>query len=313
MEIDVSVVIPVKDEEKTLLELADGIRKALDGSGKTYELIFIDDGSVDDGLERMKEIRSAFARTRIIRFVRNFGKSAALAAGFERSRGNIIITIDADLQDDPSEIPRFIEAIEQGFHLVTGWKMDRKDPMEKKVLSRIANWVTNKASGIQIHDMNCGFKAYQRQVTENIRLYGDLHRFIPTLAAAKGFTVTEIPVKHHPRRHGKSKYGLERVPRGFFDLLTVIFLTQYAKRPLHLFGGIGVSIGAVGFAALAYLTALWLMGMGPIGTRPLFMGGVMLMLLGAQLLSIGLVGELITHMSFRQGEQYVVLEELGHQ
>lgn len=305
--IDVTVVVPALNERETLAELCRRVAAALDG--RSFEVILVDDGSSDGTFEVMKSLHDADPRVRVVRFLRNFGKSAALAAGFERARGAQVVTIDADLQDDPDEIPRLLAGLESA-DLVTGWKQDRQDPPGKTIPSRFANFVTGRLSGVQVHDMNCGFKAYRREVVQNLRLYGDLHRFIPVLAAARGFTVAELPVRHHPRRHGVSKYGLGRLPRGFFDLLTALFLTQYARRPLHLFGGIGASLAAVGLACLAYLSALWLLGEGPIGTRPLFLGGIMLMLLGAQLLSIGLVGELITHHTYRPGEQYLVREEL---
>jgi glycosyltransferase involved in cell wall biosynthesis len=305
----VSVIVPVKNEKESLFELYNGIESAFDETENDFEIIMVDDGSTDDSYLEMEKICEKDQRVRAVRFIKNFGKSAALAAGFERAKGDIIITIDADLQDDPSEIPRFLYEIKDGAHLVTGWKKDRKDPFEKRFASKIANAVTSYLTGIKVHDMNCGFKAYRKEVAGSLKLYGDLHRFIPAMAAARGFLIKEIPVKHNPRKYGKSKYGMERLSRGFFDLLTVLFLTQYARRPLHLFGATGVFFGSLGFIALSYLSVLWLMGLGPIGTRPLFMGGVMLMLLGAQLLSLGLVGELITNMSFKSGEQYIVMEE----
>ena len=309
---DVSIVVPAKDEEKSLTELFDKIRETMEGEGLSFEVIFVDDGSTDSTFSVITGLAEKDGRVKGIRFIKNFGKSAALAAGFERARAKIIVTMDADLQDDPTEIPNLIETMEkEGAHLVSGWKKDRKDPADRKAASRIFNSVAGALSGVKVHDMNCGLKAYRREVTEGIRLYGDLHRFIPALAAARGFKVAEVPVRHHPRVHGRSRYGLERVPRGMFDLLTVIFLTQYARRPLHLFGGVGLGLGFLGFVALLYLTVLWFMGLGPIGTRPLFMGGIMLLLLGAQLLSLGLVGELITNLTYRPGEQYIVSEETG--
>ncbi len=311
--LDVSVVVPAKDEEHTIFELVEKIRGVLEDKGKSFEIILVDDGSTDGSFAKMKELAGSDRRVRAVRFLRNFGKSAALSAGFERSSGRIIITIDADLQDDPAEIPALLEEIDKGYHLVSGWKKERRDPPGKRLSSRLANLVTGVLSGVRVHDMNCGFKAYRREVAKSLRIYGDLHRFIPALAGAQGFTVSEVPVRHHARRYGKSKYGLSRMPRGFFDLLTVLFITQYARRPLHLFGGIGVSLGSIGFVALLYLTIIWFIpGHGPIGTRPLFMGGIMLMILGAQLLSLGLVGELITHNSFRASDQYAVEEDTGH-
>jgi glycosyltransferase involved in cell wall biosynthesis len=307
--IDISVVAPAKDEERSLDELHRGIVAALAPTGKSFELILIDDGSRDGTLAEMKRLRAADPRVRVVSFLKNFGKSAALAAGFERARGDIVITIDSDLQDDPAEIPRFLDAIAAGAHLVTGWKTDRRDPAGRRLASRIANGVTSAFTGAKVHDMNCGFKAYRRMVIEQLALYGDLHRFVPALAAARGFTVAEIPVHHRARPYGQSRYGLERLPRGFFDLLTVLFLTAYARRPLHLFGGMGLGFAGLGFLALAYLSVLWFLDLGPIGTRPLFMGGIMLMILGAQLLSLGLVGELITNLATKPRDHYVVAEE----
>lgn len=308
--VDVSVVVPVKDEEQTLADLAAQVTEVLTKAGKSFELIFVDDGSADQSFRVMRELHEKDPRVRAARFLKNFGKSAALSAGFERARGKVIVTMDADLQDDPLEIPRLLAALEAGAHLVSGWKKERQDPWGRRAASWLANTATGFLSGVKLHDMNCGFKAYRREVIQNLRIYGDLHRFIPALAAARGFTVTELPVQHHPRRFGHSKFGLSRV-RSVFDLLTVLFLTQYARRPLHLFGGIGLSLAGMGGLALLYLTVLWFQGLRPIGTRPLFMGGIMLLLLGAQLLSLGLVGELVTHLSHRPADQSIVEEELG--
>ncbi len=308
--VQVSVVAPAKEEENTIRGVYEGVRQALEGSGKSFELIFVDDGSKDHTFQEMKDLAGEDSRVHAVRFLKNFGKSAALAAGFERSRGEYVITLDSDLQDDPSEIPRFIEALEAGAHLVSGWKKGRRDPFTRRLASRVFNAVTRLMSGVKVHDINCGFKGYRKEVVSSLVLYGELHRFIPALASARGFSVSEIEVKHHPRKYGRSRYGLERMPRGFFDLLTVLFLTQYARRPLHLFGGAGALLGLLGFAALLYLTAIWFMGIRPIGTRPLFMGGILLLLLGAQLFSLGLIGELIANITHRPGEQYVVTEEL---
>ncbi len=304
----VSVVIPAKDEAESLEELWSRLVEVLDGLGIAFEIIFVDDGSVDDSERILRSIRERDNRVKVIVFQRNFGKSAALSAGFSIASGEMVFTMDADLQDDPSEIPRFVEEMEKGFDLVSGWKKERHDPLIKVVLSRIFNKVTAWMSGVRIHDFNCGFKCYRRHVLEGIKIYGELHRYIPALAGSHGFRVSEIEVRHHPRKHGRSRYGLERIPRGFFDLLTVQFLTGYALRPLHLFGGMGAVSFLLGFAALAYLTVLWFMDKGPIGTRPLFLGGIMLLLLGAQVISLGLLAELFLHLAARPEDQYIIKE-----
>jgi glycosyltransferase involved in cell wall biosynthesis len=307
---DISLVIPCKDEAESLQELYARIKEVIEGMGRTFEIIFVDDGSVDNSLQVMRNLRDRDPRIKVISLQRNFGKSAALSAGFIKLSGKLVFTIDADLQDDPEEIPRFIQEIEKGHDLTSGWKKDRQDPFLKIILSRIFNTVTAWLSGVKIHDFNCGFKCYRREVLETVKIYGELHRFIPALAGARGFRVSEIVVKHHPRIHGKSKYGLERVPRGFFDLLTVLFISEYARRPLHLFGGLGALSFLMGFSALAYLTVLWFLDKGPIGTRPLFLGGIMLLLLGAQIMSLGLLAELILHLSARPEDQYIIKEIL---
>jgi len=304
--VQISVVVPVKDEQATLSELYSRLRLELENLGRSFELIFVNDGSEDSSGKILAELAEKDARVRVIEFTRNFGKSSALGCGFSVARGDYVITIDADLQDEPKEVARFIEKLEQGFDLVSGWKRNRRDPLGKRVLSRIFNQVVRLISGVELHDFNCGYKAIQREALAGVKLYGELHRYLPVLIAHRGYKIAEIEVLHHPRSSGKSKYGIERVPRGFFDLLTIMFLTQYAYRPLHLFGGIGFGLGFLGFCALAYLTALWFLGQRPIGTRPLFMGGILLLLLGAQLLSLGLIGELFLKLNIRAEPPYII-------
>ena len=304
--VDISVVIPVKDEQESLPELHQQLGEELQTLGKSYELIFINDGSTDNSGPALAELKAKDDRVRVIEFTRNFGKSAALSAGFELAAGNYIVMIDADLQDDPGELGRFIAKLDQGYDLVSGWKVKRRDPTGKLILSRIFNTAVRWISGVGLHDFNCGFKAMRRQALEGIQLYGDLHRYLAVMIAYRGYRVGEIEVEHHARRFGRSKYGFGRIPRGFFDLLTVIFITQYAYRPLHLFGGIGSLLGLLGFAALSYLTVLWFMGQRPIGNRPLFTGGVMLLLLGVQLLSLGLIGELLLKLNVRKQPPYTI-------
>jgi len=306
----ISVIVPVKDEAGSLAELHRQLVAALSGAGRPFELIFVDDGSADSSFQVMQSLFEQDPRVRVVKLLRNFGKSAALAAGFDRALGETVITLDGDLQDDPGEIPQFLQKLEEGYHLVSGWKKLRRDPFSRRLLSRLFNLVTARLSGMEIHDFNCGFKAYRREALGRLQLYGELHRYIPALLGAQGFRVAEIEVRHHPRRSGHSKYGLARIPRGFLDLLTVLFLTQYARRPLHLFGGLGLLSSLLGAASLAYLTALWFLGQRPIGTRPLFLGGIMLLLLGAQVLSLGLLGELITHLALRGEAPYLVQVEL---
>jgi glycosyltransferase involved in cell wall biosynthesis len=229
----------------------------------------------------------------VIRLRRNFGKAAALAAGFAQARGDTVVTIDADLQDDPGEIPKLLVKLEEGFDLVSGWKQKRRDPLRRRVLSRIFNLVTGRVSGLRLHDLNCGLKAYRAEVVRGLRLYGELHRFIPVLAHYRGYRVAELPVNHRPREHGRSRYGLERYVRGFLDLLTVSFIGRYRHRPLHLFGGLGLVLGFLGFAILVYLTVVKLLGHA-IGERPLLTLGVLLVVVGLQFFSLGLISEMLT-------------------
>ena len=289
----VSVVVPLLNEESSLEELYREIAAALEPRGEPFEVVFVDDGSTDGSLAALGRIHDAMSNVVIVQLRRNFGKAAALQAGFLEARGEVIVTIDADLQDDPAEIPQLLAKLDEGCDLVSGWKTRRNDPFLRKLFSRIFNWTTGLISGVRLHDVNCGLKAYRAEVLQDMRLYGELHRFIPVLAAYQGYRIAEIPVNHRPRQHGRSRYGPERYLRGFFDLLSVTFMGRYRYRPLHLFGGIGLLMGAVGFIVLLYLTVLWFWGEG-IGTRPLLTLGVLLMVVGIQFVSLGLISELIT-------------------
>ena len=308
---EISVVVPLKNEQESLAELYRLLRGELEKLGKSFELIFVNDGSDDDSGKILAGLHEQDSRVRVAEFSRNFGKSAALSCGFDLARGDYIVIIDADLQDDPKEIPRMIEKLEQGADLVSGWKKVRQDPLGRRVLSKIFNGVVRTVSGVKLHDFNCGFKAMRREALAGVRLHGDLHRYLPVMIAHRGFQVTELAVEHHARKFGRSKYGFERIPRGFFDLLTIIFITQYSWRPLHLFGGIGILSGFLGFCALLYLTVLWFLGQGPIGTRPLFLGGVMLIVVGVQLLSVGLIGELFLKLNSRSEPPYNLKRLIG--
>ncbi len=290
----ISVVIPVYDEEESLKALSSGIQTVLDSLQNNYELIFVDDGSRDGSMGKLEALHEKDGRIKVIQLRDNFGKSVALSVGFEHAQGEIIFTMDADLQDDPKEIPRFLEKLEAGYDLVSGWKFKRHDPIGKTLPSRIFNRAVSLMTGIKLHDFNCGFKCYRREVVENILLYGELHRFVPVLARWKGFRVTEIKVDHHPRIHGASKYGMERFTRGFLDLLTVLFLTRYLKRPLHLFGGIGLFCLIPGVFLSAWFILQWLIGL-PMHVRPLMVFGWVAIILGIQFISMGLLGEMLIH------------------
>ena len=290
-----SIVIPAYDEAESLPILLKQLQAVLKTHALCAEVIFIDDGSTDETpvvLEHLATQTQLFP-VRVIHFRRNRGKAEALTAGFQKATGNIVITMDADLQDDPAEIPKLLETLEnEDRDLVSGWKYPRKDPFEKRAFSFVFNRVTALLTGVKLHDMNCGFKAYRVEVVKDMHLYGDLHRYIPILAHQVGYKVGEVKVKHHPRRFGLSKYGFKRIPKGFFDLLTVIFLTKYLKRPLHVFGTIGGLVSLIGVLIGLYLAFLWIVE-GGVGFRPLLLLSVLMVILGAQFFSIGLLGELM--------------------
>ena len=289
----ISVVVPVYNEERSVALLLDELRSTLEGVGADWQAVFVDDGSTDGTFAALTRLHAAADNVRVVRLRRNFGKAAALAAGFAQAQGDVIVTIDGDLQDDPAEIPRLLAKLDEGFDLVSGWKTRRRDPWSRRLLSRIFNGVAGRISGIRLHDMNCGFKAYRADVVRGLPLYGELHRFIPVLAHYRGYRIAELPVNHRPRAHGRSRYGLERYLRGFLDLLTVAFMGRYRHRPLHLFGGLGLLLGAAGIAVLAYLTVVKFGGHA-IGQRPLLTLGVLFVVVGLQFFSLGLISEMIT-------------------
>jgi glycosyltransferase involved in cell wall biosynthesis len=308
---DVSIVIPVFDEEESLRELADRIREACDGAGLRFEAWLIDDGSRDGSWLAMTEIHGADPRFRAIRFRRNYGKSAALAIGFERAQGAFVITMDADLQDDPAEIPALVEMLREGYDLVSGWKKKRHDPLSKTIPSRFFNFVTRRLSSIPLHDFNCGLKAYRVEVVRSVRVYGELHRYIPLLAQWEGYTrIGERVVTHHPRKFGRTKFGLERFVRGFLDLLSVLFLTRFAARPLHFFGALGSLAFIGGFAISLWLSIDKLIFGRPIGDRPLLLLGVLLILVGVQMFTTGLIGQLLVVPQRESTDGYDVREVL---
>jgi glycosyltransferase involved in cell wall biosynthesis len=308
---DVSIVVPVFDEEESLPALASEIREACEEAGLSFEVWLVDDGSRDGSWETIGRIRSGDPRFSGLRLRRNYGKSAALSAGFARVTGRYTITMDADLQDNPAEIPGLIARLEEGFDLVSGWKQERRDPLSKTIPSRFFNYVTRKISGIPLHDFNCGLKAYRTEVIKSVKVYGELHRYIPMLAGWEGYTrITEKPVEHRPRQYGRTKFGLERFVRGFLDLISVVFLTRFAIRPMHFFGGFGTLAFFVGLVISAYLTVDKLVFGNPIGNRPMLLLGLLLLLLGAQMFSTGLLGEMMLQTRMEHEQHYQIRETL---
>lgn len=302
---DLSIIIPLFNEEESLTSLHSELKSALRDFGKSYEIIFIDDGSVDNSWSVLEKLHAADKDVKGIQFRKNSGKAAALSAGFKYAKGKVIVTMDADLQDDSEEIPKFIKKLDEGYDLVSGWRFERQDPISKTLPSKIFNYLTSRLTKIRIHDFNCGFKAYRKEVIKDIELYGELHRYIPVLAHWKGYKVGEMKVKHHPRAHGKSKYGIVRLFRGFTDLLTVTFLTRYMKKPLHLFGSIGFLLFLLGFIVNVYFAVLWLLGQGS-RVRPLLLLGILLMLIGFQVVSTGLIGEIIVSTQGKADDEYTI-------
>ena len=295
--IKLSVVVPVYNECESLEELYGEIKKVFETLHETGEIIFVDDGSRDGSYDVLSRLREKDAQVRVIRFLTNYGKAAALRAGFDAAGGSYVVTMDADLQDDPAEIPALIEALEDGLDMVSGWKKKRHDPLSKTIPSKLFNTAVRFFSGLSLHDFNCGLKAYRRDVVKTLTLYGELHRYIPVIAKFNGFRVGEIVVNHRPRKYGRSKYGSKRFISGFLDLLTVILLTRYTSKPLHFFGSVGLVFCFFGGIVNLYIVKLWIeSGFRNIqGHQPLLVGGVFLFLLGIQFISTGLLAELITH------------------
>lgn len=310
--VDVSFVVPVYEEAASLRELAEQIRDACDALGKSHAIWFIDDGSRDDSWQVIRALAGEDARVRGVRLRRNYGKSAALATGFARARGEIVVTMDADLQDDPAELPRFLEKLDEGYDLVSGWKRVRHDPLSKTLPSRFFNRVTAIASGIPLHDFNCGFKAYRSEVVRSVKVYGELHRYIPLLAKWEGYgRIAEVPVNHRPRKYGSTKFGLERFVRGFLDLISVVFLTRFAARPMHFFGSLGTLAFGGGFVVSLWLSVEKIVYGMPLSDRPLLLLGVLMILAGIQLFTIGLVGEMIVRPRMERTDTYHVDEQVG--
>lgn len=319
-----SIIVPVLNERESLPQLLAEIVRSGERHGVEYEVIFVDDGSRDGSWEAIRQLSEQDQRVSGIRFRRNFGKAAALTAGMRAARGDLVLMMDADLQDDPAEIPNFLNKLNEGFDVVNGWKQRRLDPWHKVFPSRVFNWMIGRLTGLKLHDHNCGLKLFRADVAREITIYGELHRFIPVLAHAKGFRVTEIAVHHRERQFGRSKYGVRRFLRGFLDLLTVKFLTGFGQRPQHMLGAIGLMFLGLGFMGLGYLAVLWLMmnvpplwgsapliAVSPIGPRPLLAYSVAAALLGGQSLSLGLLAELIVSNTVREQTTFSIAERAG--
>lgn len=314
----ISFVIPVLNEAPSLLQLYEEIRHVSQSHDYDYEIIFVNDGSTDDSWQIIKRLASDDPRIKALRFRRNFGKAAALMAGFSRATKPFVLTMDADLQDDPAETPNFLLEMDKGVDLVSGWKKVRHDPWHKVLPSRVFNWLVGAMTGVRLHDHNCGMKCYRREVIQEITIYGELHRFIPVLARARGFRVSEIVIHHRPRQYGHSKYGVARFIKGFLDLLTVRFLTGFGSRPQHFLGGIGLIAFLMGGLILTFLAVEWGMsrimpGMEVVylRDRPLVIYSLGLLLLGAQLMSVGFLAELLTAYHIRNEKTYSLAEEIG--
>ncbi|MFN2290302.1 MAG: glycosyltransferase family 2 protein [Anaerolineae bacterium] len=311
---DISVVVPVLNEEESLPILHQQLTEVLAGSGYQYEIIVVDDGSTDASFEILRQLQVDDTQLRVVRFRRNYGQTAAFAAGFDRARGDAIVTIDADLQNDPADIPALVEKMTEGYDVVSGWRIDRKDRfLDRRLPSILANRLIGWTTGVRIHDYGCSLKAYRREVLDDVQLYGELHRFIPALAHAAGARVTEIPVRHHPRRFGRAKYGLSRTLKVVLDVLAVRFLMSFSTRPIHIFGLLGLLSSAIGAILLLYLAIVRLFLQQPIANRPLLLLAILLTMLGVQLVTSGLLAEMVTRTYYEsQGKPiYTVREELG--
>ncbi|MGQ9626795.1 MAG: glycosyltransferase family 2 protein [Anaerolineae bacterium] len=310
--INLSIVIPLYNEEENIRPLYTQLKAALDPPNLSYELIIVDDGSTDSSFAILKELHSADRRLKVIRFRRNFGQTAAFSAGFDLARGEVVITMDADLQNDPADIPRLLAKIEEGYDIVSGWRVNRRDPfLTRRLPSIIANRLISETTNLRLHDYGCSLKAYRKEVVKNIRLYGELHRFIPAVANWMGVQVAEVPVNHRPRRYGRSKYGLSRTIKVFLDLITVRFLLSYSTRPIHIFGALGLFFSAIGIILGLHLTWVKFVLGQNIGNRPLLMLAVLLVVLGVQMITMGLLGELVVRTYHEaQGKRIYVIREI---
>ncbi len=309
----ISVVVPLYNEADSLETLHAELDRVVEASAlEPTEIVFIDDGSRDSSWEVVRKLAARDPRVQAIRFRRNFGKAAALTAGFQAARGEIVFTLDGDLQDDPAEIPRFLQKLDEGLDVVSGWKRRRYDPWHKVYPSRVFNWMVSTLTGCHLHDHNCGFKVYRREVLAEVGIYGELHRFVPVLAHAKGFRVGEIEVNHRSRKFGSSKYGVARFIKGLLDLVTVRFLTRFGQRPLHVLGGVGLLLLVLGALGMLSLAVLWLDPANrPIGNRPILIYSAALLIVGTQLTSLGILAELVTSYNIQARDTYSIAETVA--
>jgi glycosyltransferase involved in cell wall biosynthesis len=313
-----SIVIPVYNEAESLDALHRELSEVAAAEGYDLDVVFVDDGSTDGSWETIRRLAAADPRVSAIRFRRNFGKAAALSAGFAQARGELVMTLDADLQDDPHEIPKFLAEMDKNLDVVSGWKRVRHDPVDKVLPSRIFNWLVSRTTGVKLHDHNCGMKCYRREIFDEVRLYGELHRFVPVLAASRGFRVGEVVIQHRPRRHGRSKYGVSRFVKGFLDLLTVKFLTGFGQRPQHILGTVGLTSLLLGSLGMIVMACLWVVSRIPwfgleqvnLHQRPAVIYSLGLMLLGGQLMSIGFLAELFIAYHGSDARGYSIRERL---
>ena len=292
----ITAVIPVYNEEESLPHFYPELLKYLPKLNKDYEVIFIDDGSIDNTLDILKDFAKKDRNIRIFSFRKNRGKAEALTLGFQKAKGDYIVTLDADLQDKPEEIIKLLNKSKEGFDMVSGWRKNRKDSLKTVLSSRLFNFIMSSFWGVHLHDYNCGLKLYKKEAVESLNLYGGMHRFIPLLVAEKGFNVTEVPVIHEERKYGKSKYGFSKIFKDIPDIFTILFLSRYAKRPLHFFGFTGGIVSTIGFFILVYLTILHFLGQR-IGDRPLLTMGVLLLLAGLQIFFTGFLADLVLHIN----------------
>lgn len=309
---ELSIVIPLYNEEESIPHLYEQLTAALERLGRSYEVVVVNDGSTDGSMAALRQIHGRDSRWRVISFRRNFGQTAGFSAGFHYARGDIVITMDADLQNDPAGIPLLLDKMAEGFDVVSGWRKDRQDAMlTRRVPSAIANRMVSRASGVQLHDYGCSLKAYRGDVVKEIRLYGEMHRFVPAVAAWMGVTVAEVPVPHRARQYGRSKYGIDRTFRVLLDLITVRFMTGYMTRPLHVFGGVGLVATLIGALLGLYLTFEKLVMGQNIGARPLLTLSVLLVIVGVQFIGMGLLAELIVRTYYEStGRQIYVIREV---